>query len=131
MNRNIIATIILLLLDFVWIAGYMGPQYQKMIPNIQQESIKPRLGYAILSYLLMVAGLNLFVLPNVKKETAFKDSLTYAFTFGIIVYGIFDFTNAAILANWDLKLALVDIMWGGLVYFLAAYVSTSLVFNYF
>lgn len=123
MYRNVIATVLLLILDFIWIGAYMGGQYQRMIPNIQCNSpmtIKPL--YAVLSYTLMAIGLNLFVLPNISKENALRDSLVYGFGFGIILYGVYDFTAAAVIKNWDIKLALMDILWGGFVYFIVAYI---------
>lgn len=117
------AIIILLVLDFLWISLYMGREYGKMIPRIQGSPMVPNLLYALIAYTLMVLGLIHFVLPNVRQETLFKDSLLYGLTFGIIVYGIFDFTNAAVLKDWDMRLALIDVAWGGFVYFSAVYFS--------
>ncbi len=98
-----------------------------MIPTIQRKPMKANLGYAAVAYALMVLGLNLFVLPNVRKGYELEDSLKYGFTFGVVVYGIFNFTNATVLEDWDLQLALIDIAWGGTVYFLASYLATKFV----
>ena len=38
-----------------------------------------------------------------------------------MLYGVYDFTAAAVIKNWDIKLALVDVLWGGIVYFIACY----------
>jgi len=53
-----------------------------------------------------------------------QDSLMYGLIFGIVLYGVYDFTAGAVLKNWDVKLAVTDVMWGGIVYFMAAYVGT-------
>ena len=52
---------------------------------------------AAAAYILMVVGLNVFVIPNIKnKKNALMDSLHYGALFGLIVYGIYDFTAGAI-----------------------------------
>ena len=40
MNKIIISSLIMLVLDFLWIGIYMGPQYKKMIPRIQGNIMK-------------------------------------------------------------------------------------------
>lgn len=126
MLQNIVATITLLFLDFLWLWLYMGDQYRYMIPKIQGMQMTPKLQYAVLSYVLMVIGLNLFVLPNIRKGHELTDSLMYGFTFGIIVYGIYDFTIGTVLDNWDMGLAVIDILWGGFVYFVATFIGSKM-----
>jgi uncharacterized membrane protein len=124
MNRNLLATVILLILDFTWISLFMGKQYKSLVKKVQKSEMQGRLQYALLSYILMVLGLNIFVLPNISKENALLDSIKYGFIFGIILYGVYDFTAAAVLDNWDIQLAIVDILWGGFVFFISSYIST-------
>ena len=124
-KANIIAIVTLLILDFIWIAMYMGNKYQKQITDIQGSKMETKQFQALLAYILMVIGLNLFVLPNIRKGYELEDSLKYGLTFGIVVYGVYDFTAGAVLKNWDTKLALIDVAWGGLVYFIAAYVGSK------
>lgn len=125
-KTNIIATVILLILDFLWIAIYMGNQYQVQIKNIQGEQMKPKLTHAIMAYFLMIVGLNLFVLPNIRKGYELQDSLKYGLTFGIVLYGVYDFTAGAVFKKWNTKLALIDIAWGGFVFFISTYIGTKL-----
>ena len=115
---NIKATALLLSLDALWLSTYMGPQYRKMIPRIQLDEMSPKLLYALFAYTLLVAGLNIFVIPNISKNNKFNDSIKYGFLFGIIIYG-------AIFNKWDIKLAVIDILWGGMLYFLSAYYGTK------
>jgi uncharacterized membrane protein len=124
-KANIIATITLLILDFLWIALYMGKQYQIQITDIQGFKMKPRPFQALVAYILMVIGLNLFVLPNIRKGHELEDSLKYGLIFGIVLYGVYDFTTGAVLKKWNMGLALVDIAWGGFVYFIAAYIGSK------
>jgi len=123
MKQEIISAIVLLILDFMWLGLFMGNKYKTMILDIQGVEMTTRIQYAIPAYILMVIGLILFVIPNIRKEHLLRDSLLYGATFGIVVYGIYDFTAAAVIERWDMKLALLDIAWGGFVFFCAALVG--------
>lgn len=124
MKQYIISSVVLLILDFLWIGLYMGKKYTKEVPKIQGSDMDPKVIYAIFAYLLMVIGLNIFVVPNISKENRLMDSLKYGFTFGIVMYGVYDFTAATVFKDWNIQLALVDVMWGGFVYFMAAYIGS-------
>ena len=101
----------------------MGSRYKNMIKKIQDTPMKTNLLYATIAYMLMVIGLNLFVLPNINtKNVTIKDCLTYGFMFGLVVYGIYDFTAGAVLKKWDMPLAIIDVLWGGFVYFMSCYI---------
>lgn len=125
-KRNLVAIGILLLLDFMWIGLFMGKKYTRMISEVQGSDMEVKLPFVILAYLLMSIGLVVFVLPNIRKGNELKDSLMYGFTFGIVVYGIYDFTIGAVITNWDNKLAAVDILWGGFVYGITAYLASKI-----
>ena len=126
---NLISTITLLILDFLWIWLFMGKSYAKMIPRIQGTPMKVKKISAILAYGLMVLGLNMFVINNISNEKTKKwEGLLRAFLFGIIVYGIYDFTAGSVLEKWDFKLAMIDILWGGFVYMIS-YLTSSLLIH--
>lgn len=122
--QAVIAILTLLFLDFLWLKFYMVEKYNVMIPQIQGSPLQPRMQYALIAYILMVIGLVLFVLPNIRQGYELQDSLVYGFGFGVVLYGVYDFTIATVLDNWDIKLALIDVLWGGIVYFIATYFAT-------
>lgn len=122
LKHRITSSLILLILDFLWLGTYMGKKYSIMIPRIQGSKMEINMISAFFSYFLMIVGLNVFVLPNLDiKNITIKDCLKYGFLFGVVVYGVYDLTAGAVLKNWDMKLGLIDILWGGIVYFLACY----------
>jgi len=125
-KQSVIATLVLLLADFLWIGLYMGKQYQTQVISIQGSNMKANPIFIVLAYLLMVVGLNVFVLPNIRKGHELEDSLKYGLTFGIVLYGVYDFTSGAVLTKWNKKLAIVDVIWGGFVYFIASYLGSIL-----
>ena len=121
-KQHVVASILLILLDILWIQFVMKKRYLSMIHNIQGSN-DVNIWYGILAYTFALIGLNLFVLPNIKKDKL-KDSLKYGFVFGLVVYGVFDFTNAALISKWDIKLAMIDVLWGGFLYFIVSYISS-------
>jgi len=125
-RQNIVATIVLLVLDILWVTLYMNKAYKKQVQDIQGTEMKGRVYLGAIAYVLMVVGLNLFVLPNIRKGHELIDSLKYGATFGLVVYGIYDMTAGAVFKDWDLKLATVDIIWGSFVFFISAYVGSKL-----
>ena len=123
LKHRLISTTTLLVLDVLWITLFMGPRYKVMIKNIQGSELKTNILYAFLAYTLMVIGLNHFVLPNINvKNVKMSDCLSYGFLFGLVVYGVYDFTIGAVLKKWDMMLAVMDILWGGFVYFISCYI---------
>jgi len=126
LNTIIIPSLLLLVLDLAWITGYMGPKYNKQILNIQGEKMKVKPVLAILSYILMIVGLTVFVIPRIRKGYELEDSIRYGFTFGLVLYGVYDFTAATVIKNWDMKIAVIDVLWGGFVYFITTYISSKI-----
>jgi len=116
-NKNkivdiILYSVLLLIIDAVFLYAFMIKKYSKMIENIQGSAIRPRYTFIILSYLLMVLGLHIFVLPKIQKI----EDCVYGFLFGLIVYGVYDFVCASIFEKWDLKIMVVDVLWGATLY---------------
>lgn len=126
MKQYIISIAILLVLDFLWIGFFMKNQYNKQIPQIQKTPMKVNFLYAVIAYVLMAVGLVIFVIPNIRPEKRLTDSLYYGFLFGFVLYGVYDFTAAAVISKWDMKTAILDTLWGGTVFFLAAYLGSLL-----
>ena len=123
MNKYILSIIILLVLDILWLKLFMIEKYRGLVFNIQNSKLEGDVYYAIPAYILMVLGLLHFVLPNIKSETLFNDSIQYGALFGIVLYGVYNFTCGAVFKNWDINIALLDIFWGGFVYFATSYLT--------
>jgi uncharacterized membrane protein len=98
----------------------MIKKYETMVKNIQNEKMEANRMYALLSYVLMVLGLYVFVLPNIEN---FNDIFIYGSLFGFIVYGVYDFVCASIFKKWDKKLMILDILWGTFIYTFIAFMK--------
>ena len=64
-------------------------------------------------YFLLAFGLYVFIL---REEDNYITKIYRAFLLGVIVYGTYDFTNLATLSQWELKSAIVDVTWGGILF---------------
>jgi uncharacterized membrane protein len=100
--------VILFLVDLFWILTG-GIFFRDMIENIQGEQLRPRWLSAALVYLFMAYML---------LETS---SYLQAFTYGICIYAIYDLTNYALFEQYEWKLAIADILWGGLLFTFVRY----------
>jgi len=107
--------IIVLVIDLLWINYIVGDMWKKNVETVQKSPMEIRKQYALLSYVLIIFGIYYFVQMNMTKETYVKDSLIKGFIYGFILYGVFDFTNLAIFKEFDLKSAMIDMAWGGLL----------------
>lgn len=50
-----------------------------------------------------------------------KRGLLDAFLLGIGVYTVYETTNYALFKNWPLQMVIMDILWGGILFFIVAY----------
>jgi uncharacterized membrane protein len=66
-------------------------------------------GYTALTYLVLIFGYYYFVICK-------KLSPTDAFILGLFVYGTYEGTNIAIFKNWSPYVALIDTIWGGVLF---------------
>lgn len=116
MIKNIIALIIIILLvDSIWLY-LIKDKYANQVEIIQKESMKINLYSALVTYILIAIGL--FYLTDLKPQKAFL--------FGVVGYGIYDFTNGAIFNNWDFNLAVADTLWGGILSAVTVYLHNMI-----
>jgi len=46
-----------------------------------------------------------------------------AFILGIVIYGVYEFTSMGVFPNWSVKMAIMDILWGGILFALTMIIS--------
>lgn len=112
---RVVSSLALLVFDVLWVTQIMGPLYKNMILDIQGKVMKVNRFAACAAYVLMVVGLNMFVISNTKEESLLTLTVR-GFLFGIVLYGVYDCTAAAVFQDWNWKLAALDILWGGVAF---------------
>ena len=109
----LIATFCMICLDLLWFALVARQFYFEQLGNLLRLSdgkLSPNYPAAVAVYILLALGVVYFVLPKAQGSLIY--ALLYGALFGLIAYGVYDFTNLATLQNWSLKVTLVDAAWG-------------------
>ncbi len=126
----LITLVVFLAIDFIWL-GLVAPGFYKkeMGSLVKQsgESLAPNWTAAIIAYIILAVGISFFVLPRISATTTSLQILLLGFLFGVIVYGVYDFTNLSTLVGWSWRLTIVDTLWGGTVCALTTFVSHHII----
>lgn len=106
---------LVLVIDLLWLGLVMRGFYAHEMGELmrrQGSQLAPRWGAASLVYVLIPAGLVLFVRPRLGADATTGTALAWGALFGLVLYGVYDMTNLAVLEKWTTRLAIVDIAWG-------------------
>ena len=113
-----VVAIVMIVIDLLWLGIIAKPMYQQGIGHLMAE--QPKLGFALLFYILFPLGLMFFALLPNELSTGWSKTLIAAALFGFFTYATYDLTNLATLKNWPLGLSILDIAWGSLLSVIAA-----------
>ena len=94
----------------------MKNSFSEQIIKVQGSPLDLKILPTILCYMLLVFGLNYFIISK-------KQSLYAAFLLGIVIYGVYDTTTYALITKWSPQLALIDTLWGGILMCTTAYIT--------
>ncbi len=125
----ILNLVLLFILDSIWLKGFAGSFFAKQLKEIgrftQAGDFNVRILPGIFVYLLMAVAVEVFLFQNASIRTA-KEYVLYGALLGLVVYGVFDGTNRAIIENYPLPMVLVDVAWGTFLFAAIAYVNFEL-----
>jgi uncharacterized membrane protein len=96
-------------IDSIWLKT-MNPFYRRHIGELLAD--KPHLGYAVVFYVMYIAGILFFALRPALDGGSWLTAVGYGAALGAFAYATYDLTNAATLKTWPLQLIVVDILWG-------------------
>lgn len=102
-------------IDLIWIALVMKNFYSQELGDLARRdglSLAPRWGAALFVYVLLPVGIVTFVRPALGTDGSLLAAIGLGALFGLVVYGVYDFTNLAVLDKWTLRMTLVDVAWG-------------------
>ena len=109
-----VGAIAFMVLDGVWLGLLMKNFYREQlapIVRLADGGIAPNWPAAFVVYALLGAGISLFVIPRAATVSL---AAAYGAFFGLVVYGVYDFTNYSTLRQWPFALTLADTAWGAL-----------------
>jgi len=110
------------ILDYIYLKSSSNIFY-KLVNKIQNSKLKLRIYPTIIVYILIFLMWIIFIY-NQKDKFTFKENIFRAFLLGMCTYGIYDFTNMAIFKDWTINVALMDTIWGGVLYSLTTLIAT-------
>lgn len=114
LKQIILTSIIFIVIDFIYLSSFSN-FFNNLVKDIQGTKIKFNILGAILCYILLIFGLNYFIIDA-------KKSILDAFIFGIVVYGVYETTNYALFDKWRLSAVALDTTWGGILYALTTFI---------
>jgi hypothetical protein len=118
-KKLLISGIVLFTLDFIYL--YMNQDwYKQETKKSCNDEIKLKWTGVFIRYFSQIVGLNLFVLQR-------NGTLLEAFLYGLVIYGNYIGTNYATIRHFDEKLASVDMIKGGIIMLLTAYITNKII----
>jgi uncharacterized membrane protein len=112
--KLLITAIIFVVLDSIYL-NLIKDYFLKQINLVQKSPIKIDFLAILLCYIFLIFGINYFIIqPN--------RSIQDAFILGIIIYGVYETTNKALLTKWSWLTVIMDTLWGGILFALTTYI---------
>jgi hypothetical protein len=119
LNLLLHSIVIFLILDVSFI--YLNKNnFSNIVTKVQKSEVKIDLVGLLGTYFFLFLGLYYFILSPRKSPTD-------AFILGLVIYGTFEFTNKIIFTNWPLYMAVIDTIWGGVLYGTTTYLTYQFV----
>lgn len=109
-NKALVSALGLVALDFAYLSVIKG-HFERQIAAVQGSPLQVNVFGAVITYVFLIFGLNYFIIwPGRSAQDAFL--------LGLVVYGVYEFTNLALLSKWQLFTAVTDTLWGGTLFYL-------------
>ncbi len=110
---TIFLSFLLLDLVFFWVNQSF---LLKTLVSVQGSKPVVRYVSAFFCYVALTFLMYYFIIKS-------KRGLMDAFLLGVGVYTVYETTNYALFKNWSLQMVLMDIVWGGVLFFIVAYLQ--------
>ncbi|MCB9090955.1 MAG: DUF2177 family protein [Halobacteriovoraceae bacterium] len=104
----------ILILDYLWLGLIANRYFRELLMPIARmdgEKISVHYPSAFIVYLLMGLAVELLIIKNSLVIDLKSAALLGAFL-GLVIYGVYDFTNYALLKNYPVQMLYVDVLWG-------------------
>lgn len=98
------------LVDLIWILAISRRLYRTNLEGMLRA--KFNVIPAVLFYLLFIVGLMIFVLVPAFNNTSLGQAMGMGVLFGMFTFGTYALVNLAVVRDWSLLIALVDVIEG-------------------
>lgn len=122
MKTYIVSAILLIVIDGIYLY-HIKNYFRRQIEDIQRTPLNINILSTIGVYVFLIVGLNYFILqPN--------KSVKDAFLLGLVIYGVYEFTNSALFTKWKLLTVLMDTLWGGCLLAITTWLMKKIFIKY-
>ena len=111
----------LVIIDLIWLLGIAKNLYRDEMGALM--ATEPKLLAGLGFYLLYALGASIFVIIPAISEQSWIYAAQYGVLFGFFCYMTYDLTNLAVIRDFPMRLAFVDIAWGSAVTALSATIA--------
>ena len=108
----------MLAIDLIWLLGIAKSLYRDEMGDLM--ATEPKLIAGLAFYLLYALGATIFVILPALSKQSLMYALQFGALFGLFCYMTYDLTNLAVVRNFPIQLAFIDMAWGSLVTALCA-----------
>tara|TARA_Y100000389_G_C17421910_1_gene497212 strand:+ start:1108 stop:1494 length:387 start_codon:yes stop_codon:yes gene_type:complete len=112
----LLVAFIVIFLDSIFLF-LMKNRFRKQLQKITGKPFTINISGVIACYIILVFGLYYFVIY--KNLSLFDSALM-----GFIIYGVYETTNMATFVHWNIVNAIIDSIWGAILF-----VLTKILFN--
>lgn len=122
LKELIVLFIIVIIIDIIWLKLVMVKPFSEIVQKIQNKPLRLKVIPALLSYVCITGLLYLLVKNNHQAHTDI-----IIFLSGLFSYGIFDMTNLAMFDDYNVNWAIIDMIWGGVLFYLSSKVYKKVI----
>jgi uncharacterized membrane protein len=124
--KFVIVSFIYIILEIIWITSNLK-MYNSNTIRIQgklSNMTNTIVLYIIIVYLILLLSIIHIAIPltlnNIKEEDKLEDkiykSILYGGSVGFCIYGIYNLISLIIYENYEIKIAIIDTVWGVFIY---------------
>jgi uncharacterized membrane protein len=125
----ILCFFLVIILDIIWfslVGNIYDAAFEPMRAEFNTELTSSFLGASVLIYLFVALLITFFVFPQLDEKTDYTMTFLLGGFLGMLVFGIYDLTNYILFVQWPLRIAVMDICWGFLVFGLTALIVRAI-----
>jgi uncharacterized membrane protein len=109
----LIALAVFLPIDLLWIGVVARDFYRDSMGALMAD--RPRMAIGLIFYALFLVGLVIFGMRAGIAANDWKPAALWGALFGFFCYATYDLTCLAVMKDYPVKLALVDLAWGTII----------------
>jgi uncharacterized membrane protein len=106
--KYLISSIVLIALDSLYLY-FSSDYFSQQIKRVQGSKINIHMGGAVLTYIVLIFGINYFIIREHR-------SITEAALLGGVIYFVYEGTNLALFDHWRILTVLMDGLWGSILF---------------